>query len=455
MRVSILILGSLLLLFSTSLATTIHVPGQYPTIQDGINAAVNGDTVLVAAGTYAEHLNFSGKSIVVISEDGPETTIIERQSIGMSLVLFTSGESNQAILSGFTLQKSYQAPAIYVSGSQPQILNNCFLYNQTMVEGGAISAKNNAFPIIKGNLFWCNGGFRGGAIDVGELAPANAKIERNIFISNTSQTHGGAVFVRNSTASIINHNIFYMNYVLAMGAAICFSQCENIEFYNNTVAFSSNYETWNGSGLVVWVTNNCSVYNNIFVENIGIGMRQEPFYSSSFSYNNVWNNTVDYVNITPGNGSISDDPLFVGGDPYSFELTANSPCIDAGDPNSPLDPDGTIADMGALYYPQVTSVENQPVIPESWLLYQNYPNPFNSQTNIRFSIPDESSVKVDIFDTLGRKVRSLLDNQLQAGEHTINWDGRSGSGERMSSGVYFYNLKTDTFEDSKKMVILK
>jgi flagellar hook assembly protein FlgD len=62
---------------------------------------------------------------------------------------------------------------------------------------------------------------------------------------------------------------------------------------------------------------------------------------------------------------------------------------------------------------------------------------------------------VEIFDTLGRKVRSLLDGQLQAGEYTINWNGKSDSGKRMSSGVYFYNLKTDRFEDSKKMVILK
>jgi hypothetical protein len=52
-------------------------------------------------------------------------------------------------------------------------------------------------------------------------------------------------------------------------------------------------------------------------------------------------------------------------------------------------------------------------------------------------------------------VRSLLNGNLKAGEYTINWDGKSDGGERMSSGIYFYNLKTDRFEDSKKMVILK
>ena len=94
-------------------------------------------------------------------------------------------------------------------------------------------------------------------------------------------------------------------------------------------------------------------------------------------------------------------------------------------------------------------------MPDNFALHQNYPNPFNGTTQISFTIPAEFYVTINVFDLLGRRVITILNKQLQAGEYSVNWDGKSDDGRPMASGIYFYNLRSDGFEDSKKMVILK
>src|SRR5262245_27769659 len=81
----------------------IRVPSDQPTIQAAINVATNGDTVLVAPGTYRENINFGGKAITVTSESGPRDTIIDGGNVD-SVVIFTSGEGRRSIINGFTLQ---------------------------------------------------------------------------------------------------------------------------------------------------------------------------------------------------------------------------------------------------------------------------------------------------------------------------------------------------------------
>ena len=96
-------LATLIMTIKALGAGTIHVPADYAAIQDAMNAAVDGDTVLVAPGTYREHLNFLGKAITVTTEQGPDVTIIDGDQAG-SVVTFASGEGLASVLSGFTLQ---------------------------------------------------------------------------------------------------------------------------------------------------------------------------------------------------------------------------------------------------------------------------------------------------------------------------------------------------------------
>lgn len=99
----------------------------------------------------------------------------------------------------------------------------------------------------------------------------------------------------------------------------------------------------------------------------------------------------------------------------------------------------------------VTAVEGEEqVIPTSYTLFQNYPNPFNPSTNIKFAIPKASNVKITIYDAIGKEVRTLMNNELNAGTHTIRWNA-SG----FASGIYLYRIEAGNFVQVNKMLLLK
>jgi len=94
-------------------------------------------------------------------------------------------------------------------------------------------------------------------------------------------------------------------------------------------------------------------------------------------------------------------------------------------------------------------------LPKEFILFQNYPNPFNPNTIIKFGLPVNSDVRLEIYDILGRSVKVLTDGDLEAGYHEIIWDGKNRQGNDIASGVYFYRLETESFSDIKKMLLLK
>ena len=88
-------------------------------------------------------------------------------------------------------------------------------------------------------------------------------------------------------------------------------------------------------------------------------------------------------------------------------------------------------------------------------LAQATPNPFTKTTTIRFSIASKAQVSVEVYNILGQKVRTLVDETLEANAYTREWDGRSDSGEKVSNGIYFYKMVAGDFSDTKKAVLLK
>ncbi|MCK4655307.1 MAG: T9SS type A sorting domain-containing protein, partial [Candidatus Cloacimonetes bacterium] len=88
-------------------------------------------------------------------------------------------------------------------------------------------------------------------------------------------------------------------------------------------------------------------------------------------------------------------------------------------------------------------------------LSQNYPNPFNPETKIVFSLPEDGEVKLEIYNIKGQKVKTLMDCYTSHGDYELIWDGRDDNRKRVSSGVYFYQLKTKDIEFTKKMLLLK
>ena len=93
--------------------------------------------------------------------------------------------------------------------------------------------------------------------------------------------------------------------------------------------------------------------------------------------------------------------------------------------------------------------------PHEYALYANYPNPFNPTTTIRYTLKESQHTKLIIFNILGQKIRTLVKDMQPAGVHSVKWDGRSDSGETMSSGVYFYRLRSGNFVKTRRMALVE
>jgi 2',3'-cyclic-nucleotide 2'-phosphodiesterase (5'-nucleotidase family) len=100
-------------------------------------------------------------------------------------------------------------------------------------------------------------------------------------------------------------------------------------------------------------------------------------------------------------------------------------------------------------------LETEKALPENFQLFQNYPNPFNPQTEIAYSLPEDSYVKLTVYNLLGQKVKNLVDEFQSAGTRKVIWYGRNESGERVASGIYFYKLESKNFTQTKKMILTK
>jgi len=88
-------------------------------------------------------------------------------------------------------------------------------------------------------------------------------------------------------------------------------------------------------------------------------------------------------------------------------------------------------------------------------LKQNYPNPFNPTTSIEFLLPKSGEIKIEIFNILGQRVRTLVEQHFKAGYQKVEWNGKDDSGIEVASGVYFYKLQTEDFTKTKKMVLVR
>ncbi len=102
-----------------------------------------------------------------------------------------------------------------------------------------------------------------------------------------------------------------------------------------------------------------------------------------------------------------------------------------------------------------TAISDKNVMPLTYELLQNYPNPFNPSTTIEFILAHNEHVRMEIFNILGQRVRTLIDGNLTQGKHRLIWNGRNDQGQIMPSGIYIYRLKSEKFTSSKRMLIIR
>ncbi len=424
-------------------ATIINIPADYLTIHEGINSSSDGDTVLVQPGMYVENINFNGHNITLGSlflTTGDTTyvwqTIIDGDDAG-AVVTFENGEDNRSCIVGFIIQNGYNfsgsGGGIFCNYSSPIIRNNIIQYNiayNINARGGGICCSSSD-AVLSGNTIRYNRA-------IGMLE------------------YGGGIYSENSNLTITN-NVIWSNF---RGGGI-YCRESNLELYNNTVT-----RNWSDVGAGIYCEGNSilSVTNSIIWGNNSWPEGSEIFLDDSVS-SQITFCCIQYA-IWPGEGNISDDPLFRNpyvkirlmstecGDPY------DSPCIDTGSPaiiDSLLDCDwglGTIlSDMGAYGGGDSAIVgigDYELLTPKHLALLQNYPNPFNAGTTIKFDLPYDSHVIIDVYDILGRRTLRLLNEYRYAGRNYVTWE--SGG---YPSGVYFYVIEACNLKVVRRMVLIK
>jgi flagellar hook assembly protein FlgD len=103
-----------------------------------------------------------------------------------------------------------------------------------------------------------------------------------------------------------------------------------------------------------------------------------------------------------------------------------------------------------------TSIEdNSSTVPATFVLKQNYPNPFNPSTTISFDLQEQTLINLVIYDVLGKQIKTLVNQPLNAGVNTAGWNGNDGSGRPVSSGVYLYRITAGESTQTRKMLLLR
>ncbi|MCB9516107.1 MAG: T9SS type A sorting domain-containing protein [Candidatus Latescibacteria bacterium] len=485
--------------------------GDYPTIQAGVDAALPGDTVLLAPGVYMGggnvNVSYLGKGITVTSEDSdPATCIIDCQAEVRSPArgfTFDSGEDESAVLSCVTVREGMQlGGAVYCEGSSPTI-ERCIFLNNTATDvasyylGGALMCYMAA-PLIRDCEFIGNEAIWGGAIgglsstvhvldcgfegNTGGLGGAfyldhdqGSKIQ-GCSINGGSADLGAGLWIRDATGTTISETMFLDNVAELGGGAI---RCQ---FGGDAVVsqclISSNSATQYGGGISCFKSSPRIVASTI-VENFsalgaglsvagdsttvaemcviafnagGSGLHGINGASVAMSCSDVFGNEGGNVggelsDQTGLYGNISENPLFCDFDDRNFTLAEGSPCLPGGNDCSVQI--GAFG-MGCTW----TGVEE--ASPPYPMLGANYPNPFNPSTTIPFSLDAPATVSVSVLDVTGRLVTTLAREQdYPAGRHELLWAGRDGVGRAMPSGVYLYRLETPAGATARPMLLVK
>ncbi len=312
----------------------IWVPQDYLTIQGAINASIDSDTVMISDGTYLGNGNrdlvLEGKAIIITSQNGPESCVINCQGSETDShwgIRLRNIDSENSVLSGITIKNSWgDGGAVQIQNASPTIINNIIVNNTAEYGGAGIGFSCGSSPriennFIAGNIGGISGdGGKGGGISGYDIQNNSlAIIVNNLFVNNAvvsepgnNDVGGGAIALDGYADAIIMNNTLNGNYATygSGGGILCASHTEPI-IMNNIIT-------------------NCVLGEGIFVSIWGL--------ESNMNHNLFWDNYDDYGGAAvPGPNDIYEDPLFITDPLRTYYLSQidsgqllDSPCLDAG-----------------------------------------------------------------------------------------------------------------------------
>jgi hypothetical protein len=406
----IAIIMTMMSLFSKVFATIwyVHPDSSLNSIQVALDSCSNDDTILVGAGIYYEHIYWPNTGgIILMSEFGPDTTIIDGNNSGRIFTI-ASGIDTQTVIQGFTIQ------------------------NGSSTLGGGIYCYNFSSPIILGNMITKNSASYGAGIHCTDYA--SPKIKNNSISQNSAILIGGGLGLIQSS-SIIRNNMIINNSAGSDGSGIAISASD--------IVISSSIFMGNTGGSCV----RCGNYSSSIIDSCEISNNNAAgIYCSDstvlvINYSNIFNNR-NY-------GIVNSD----------YRVVVNAEYNWWGDISGPFHPDSnpgglgdTVSDyvdfipwLGAPVGAELPEDRNQKT--EIGLKLKISPNPFSSEVKIQTKEVWEKSdigplspdLCFHIYDISGRKVReiSLLPSTFSLG---VTWDGRDDAGEVLPPGIYLLTL---------------